>query len=42
MGKLSKKEIKKKKNFHEKRAKFYEKKLDEIKKEERTPGFKWY
>ena len=42
MTKLTAKELKKKKEYHEKRSKFYTKKIKEAKKEEKLIGFKRY
>jgi hypothetical protein len=40
--KLTKEELKAKKKYHKKRAKFYAKKLDEINNKENRIGFKHY
>tara|TARA_B100000949_G_C14142001_1_gene391040 strand:+ start:234 stop:365 length:132 start_codon:yes stop_codon:yes gene_type:complete len=42
MGKLSKKELQKKKAYHKKRAKFYDKKIQEAEKRETRIGFVHY
>lgn len=40
--KLSKKELTKKKEYHEKRVKYYQKKIDEVDRESKLIGFKRY
>lgn len=42
MKSLSKEELKKKKKFHQKKAKEYAKKISEFELKEKRIGFKWY
>ena len=40
--KLDKSDLKKKRDFHKKRVKFYDRKIEAAEKESKRIGFKWY